>query len=72
MTTGEGGMFVTNDQNIFNKVKTLSNHGRDKNQTKQFWSDCIGFKYKMSNLQAAVGCAQLMRIEELVKQKENI
>ncbi len=72
MTTGEGGMFVTNDQNIFNKVKTLSNHGRDKNQTKQFWSDCIGFKYKMSNLQAAIGCAQLMRIEELVKQKRKI
>ena len=72
MTTGEGGMLVTNDENIFNKVKILSNHGRDPSQTKQFWSDCVGFKYKMSNIQAAIGCAQLLRIDELVKQKRKI
>mgnify|MGYP001317212702 CR=1 FL=1 len=72
ITTGEGGILVTNDLNLYEKVLTLSNHGRDRKQTKQFWSDCVGFKYKMSNIQAAIGCAQLSRIEELIKRKKEI
>ena len=61
LTTGEGGMFVTNDMDLYQKVLTLSNHGRDQKQELQFWPDVIGYKYKMSNLQAAVGCAQIER-----------
>ena len=69
MTTGEGGMFVTNDPNLYEKVLTLSNHGRARGQSKQFWPDMVGFKYKMSNISAAIGCAQLKRIECLVSKK---
>ncbi len=72
MTTGEGGMFVTNDSQLYEKVLTLSNHGRKPKQQKQFWPDELGFKYKMSNIQAALGCAQLERIEELVTSKRAI
>jgi perosamine synthetase len=72
MTTGEGGMFVTNDEDLYERVLTLSNHGRAKGQTKQFWPDLVGFKYKMSNIQAAIGCGQLERIEELTSRKQNI
>ena len=72
ITTGEGGMFVTNDDALYEKVMTLSNHGRSKNQTKQFWPDRIGYKYKMSNIQAAMGCAQMERINELISQKGTI
>lgn len=72
MTTGEGGMFVTNDEALYQKVLTLSNHGRQAGQSKQFWPDEIGFKYKMSNIQAALGCAQLERIDELVNRKREI
>jgi perosamine synthetase len=72
LTTGEGGMFVTQDAALYEKVLTLSNHGRDKHQTKQFWPDMIGFKYKMSNLQAAIGCAQMERIEELIEAKRRV
>lgn len=72
ITTGEGGMFVTNDVDFFEKVLTLSNHGRSRSQPKQFWSDIVGFKYKMSNIQAAIGCAQMERIEELIKRKQEI
>lgn len=72
LTTGEGGMFVTNDDDLFERVLTLSNHGRRSGQTKQFWPDVIGFKYKMSNVQAAIGCAQMSRIEELVARKRSI
>lgn len=72
LTTGEGGMFVTSDSNLFEKVLTLSNHGRARGQKKQFWPDVIGYKYKMSNIQAAIGCGQLERIEELVQRKRDI
>ena len=72
ITTGEGGMFVTNDAALYEHVLTLSNHGRSRKQTKQFWPDMIGFKYKMSNIQAAIGCAQMERIEELVGRKREI
>lgn len=72
LTTGEGGMFVTNDPNLYEHVLTLSNHGRARGQTKQFWPDMVGFKYKMSNVQAAIGCAQVERIEELTQRKRGI
>ncbi|MGV1752278.1 DegT/DnrJ/EryC1/StrS family aminotransferase [Agrobacterium sp. CG674] len=72
ITTGEGGMFVTNDTALYNRVVTLSNHGRAKGQTKQFWPDEIGFKYKISNLQAAVGLAQVERIDTLIARKREI
>lgn len=72
VTTGEGGMFVTNDPDLYEKVLTLSNHGRSRSQTRQFWPDTVGFKYKMSNVQAAIGCAQMERIEELIQRKREI
>lgn len=72
ITTGEGGMFVTQDPVLYERVLTLSNHGRERGQTRQFWPDMIGFKYKMSNLQAAVGCAQMKRIDELISRKREI
>lgn len=72
LTTGEGGMFVTNDAELFERVLTLSNHGRARGQTKQFWPDMVGFKYKLSNIQAAIGCAQMERIEELIQRKREI
>ena len=72
ISTGEGGMLVTNNPILFEKVSTLNNHGRKIGQYKQFWPEVIGFKYKMSNLQAAIGCAQVMRITNLVKRKKEI
>jgi perosamine synthetase len=72
ITTGEGGMFVTNDDTLYEHVLTLSNHGRSRNQSKQFWPDMVGFKYKMSNIQAAIGCAQMERISGLIARKREI
>jgi len=72
LTTGEGGMFVTGDDELFERVLTLSNHGRARGQRRQFWPDEVGFKYKMSNIQAAIGCAQLERIESLISRKRAI
>jgi perosamine synthetase len=72
LTTGEGGMFVTNDPDLYEHVLTLSNHGRSRKQTKQFWPEMVGFKYKMSNIQAAIGCAQMERIDKLIHRKSEI
>lgn len=72
VTTGEGGMFVTNDPDLYEHVLTLSNHGRARGQTKQFWPDMVGFKYKMSNIQAAIGCGQIERIDNLIAAKRRI
>jgi len=72
MTTGEGGMFVTNDPDLLRTVQTLNNHGRVPGETHQFWSQIAGFKYKMSNIQAAIGCAQVERLPELVARKREI
>ena len=72
LTTGEGGMFVTDDDGLYKTVLTLSNHGRSRNQVKQFWPDIVGFKYKMSNIQAAIGCAQMERIDDLIAAKRQI
>jgi perosamine synthetase len=65
-------MFVTDDEALYETVLTLSNHGRARGQTKQFWPDMVGFKYKMSNVQAAIGCAQMERIDELTARKHAI
>ena len=72
LTTGEGGMFVTRDRGVYERVLSLSNHGRVKGQTRQFWPDMLGFKYKMSNVQAAIGCAQLQRLPELIAAKRRV
>lgn len=72
MTTGEGGMFLTNDSDLYERVLTLSNHGRSRHQKKQFWPDDLGFKYKISNVQAAIGCAQLSRVDDLVNRKRSV
>ena len=70
LVTGEGGMIVTNDQDLFNRVKSLGDHGRNPNYPLAAVE--VGYKYKMSNLQAALGLAQLERIEELVNRKREI
>lgn len=72
MTTGEGGLFVTSDDALYERVLTLSNHGRSRGETRQFWAEVIGFKYKLSNVQAAIGCAQLERLDDLLKRKREI
>lgn len=72
VTTGEGGMFVTNDDGLHERVLTLSNHGRSSKQKKQFWPDVVGFKYRLSNIQAAIGCAQIERIDELIASKRAV
>lgn len=71
LTTGEGGMLVTNDADLNRRALFLRDHGR-KPGDKQFWNTEVAYKYKMSSMQAALGLAQLERIEELIERKREI
>lgn len=72
VTTGEGGMFVTSDAALAAKVDQLANHGRDPSESRQFFPTVTGYKFKMANVQAAIGCAQLERIDDLIAGKRRI
>jgi perosamine synthetase len=65
ITTGEGGMCVTNSQELDEKMRVLRDHGMSK--TKKYWHEVIGYNYRMTNLQAAIGVAQLERIDEIIE-----
>jgi perosamine synthetase len=71
MTTGEGGMIVSDDAHLMERVNVLRDHGRRPGD-RAFNNAEIAFKYKMSSLQAALGHAQLERIEELLQRKREI
>jgi perosamine synthetase len=71
VVTGEGGMFATNDKGLFDKVLSLRDHGR-KPGDRFFLNDEIAFKYRMSSVQAALGVAQMERIDALIAQKRAI
>jgi perosamine synthetase len=71
VTTGEGGMLVTDDAELFERCLILRDHGRRPGDS-NFFNQEIGFKYKMSAIQAAIGLAQVERLEELIARKRDI
>lgn len=71
LSTGEGGMLVTGDDAVYERILELRDHGRRKGD-KAFYNREVAFKYKMSDLQAALGLAQLERLDELVQRKREI
>lgn len=69
-TMGQGGALVTDNTDYDTRSRSLYKHGRDFGR--EFWHDKVGFMYEPSNLQAALGLAQVERIEELVAKKRQI
>lgn len=67
--SGEGGMLVTNDDELYAKAYAIWDQGREPNT---FWIKQNGLKYKMANIQAALGLGQLERINELIAAKRRI
>jgi perosamine synthetase len=71
LTTGEGGMLVTNREDVYQRAMFLRDHGRPPGST-MFWNIEVAYKYKMSSMQAALGLAQLERVEALISRKREI
>jgi len=70
ITTGEGGMIATNNQELHNKCAHLKGQGLANHR--EYWHDIIGYNYRMTNICAAIGLAQLERVDKIIKQKRNI
>jgi len=71
LTTGEGGMLVTDDEALYRRALVLRDHGREPGDV-MFLNREVAFKYKMSAMQAALGLAQLERLDELIARKREI
>lgn len=70
ITTGEGGMITTNDESFYHQCRYLRDHAMSKE--KRYWHDEMGFNFRMTNLQAALGCAQMEQIESFLQKREQI
>ena len=66
ITTGEGGMIVTSDGAVADRARKLRSQADEPGSTRRFWHSEIGYNYRMTNLQAAVGLAQLERLDEFI------
>lgn len=67
ITTGEGGMCVTNDDELAEKMRLLKDHGMSRE--KRYFHTVVGFNFRMTNIQAAIGVAQLEKLEQFVERK---
>jgi perosamine synthetase len=70
VTTGEGGMLVTNDDQLAERARILRDHGMSR--TRKYWHEVVGYNYRLTNLQAAVGVAQMEQVEFLLEQRAKI
>lgn len=70
ITTGEGGMCLTDDGALAAKMRILRDHGM--NPGRRYWHDTVGFNYRMTNMQAAVGVAQMGKIDRFIEKKIQI
>lgn len=70
ITCGEGGAVIFNDADTYNKAKILRDHGMSP--AKRYWHDVVGFNYRLTNLQAAVGCAQFEQLASFREKRKQI
>lgn len=70
ITTGEGGMVVTDDETVHDRVVHLKGQGLARGR--EYWHDVVGYNYRMTNICAAIGLAQLERADEILARKRDI
>jgi perosamine synthetase len=70
ITTGEGGMIVTDSSELAERARMLRDHGMDS--SRPYWHSELGFNYRLTNVQAAIGVAQLERIEEITAKRNRV
>jgi perosamine synthetase len=67
ITTGEGGMITTNNSKLVEKMRMLRDHAMSK--TRRYWHDMLGYNYRLTNIQAAIGVAQMEQIDGFIEKK---
>ena len=70
ITTGEGGMVITSNSKLFNRITHFKGQGLAK--YREYWHDVVGYNYRMTNICAAIGLAQLEQIDEILFKKVQI
>jgi perosamine synthetase len=70
ITTGEGGMVLFREKEIAEKARILRDHGMDK--SKRYWHNFVGYNYRMTNIQAAIGVAQFEQLDDFIIKKRKI
>jgi perosamine synthetase len=70
ITTGEGGMVVTNNDVLDQEMRVLRGHGMSPNR--RYWHEVLGYNYRITNIQAALGVAQMEKIDRLVQAKRHM
>ena len=70
VSTGEGGMVLFRDKKVFHQAKILRDHGMSKN--KRYWHEVVGFNFRLTNVQAAIGVGQMERFEAIIEKKLSI
>ena len=70
VTMGEGGAVVTDDKKLADRMRIMRSHGMRHN--KRYWHDLVGYNYRLTNLQAALGCAQLENLDNIIAEKVRI
>jgi len=70
LTTGEGGMVLTDDSDLYRRMVTVRDHGMPKD--KRYWHEMVGFNFRLTNLQAALGCAQFERLDSILTERRRV
>jgi len=70
ITTGEGGMCLTKDPSWNKKMRILRDHGM--NPDRKYWHDVVGYNYRMTNLQAAIGLAQIEKFVDILQRRDKV
>ncbi len=70
ITTGEGGMVLSNNKELIDMARHVKDQGMSK--TQEYWHDIVGYNFRMTNICAAIGCAQLERIDQFISRKKEI
>ncbi len=70
ITTGEGGMIIFKNKSTLDHAKILRDHGMSKH--KKYWHEYVGFNYRMTNMQAAIGVAQMEEVSKFIQVKQAI